>query len=101
MTGVPLASAVYEGGGCRLLLDRRHLLDALDAGFRNFLFADAASPILSHDGIGGMHILMPMLNEGDNAAKEPGSLVSVQRSTQSWALKPRALSAATLLARIK
>ena len=61
---LPLASTVYKGGGCRLIVDRHHLLDALDAGFRNFLFADAASPILSHDGIGGMHILMPMRNEG-------------------------------------
>ena len=61
---IPLASAVYEGGGCRLLLDRRHLLDALDAGFRNFLFADTVSPVVSRDGIGGMHVLMPMRDTG-------------------------------------
>ncbi len=61
---LPLASAVYEGGGCRLLLDRRHLLDALDAGFRNFLFADTVSPVVSRDGIGGMHVLMPMRDTG-------------------------------------
>lgn len=65
---IPLASAVYEGGGCRLLLDRRHLLDALDAGFRNFLFADTVSPVVSRDGIGGMHVLMPM---SDERAKPP------------------------------
>ena len=66
---VPLtAGSTYTGSGCRLILDRRYLLDAFNAGFRNFLFASASSPILSQDGKGGTHVLMPLR---DDPVKEP------------------------------
>ena len=62
---VPLtAGSSYEGAGCRVTVNRHYLLDALSAGFRNFLFADTVSPLLSDDGNGAKHVLMPLRHEG-------------------------------------
>jgi DNA polymerase III sliding clamp (beta) subunit (PCNA family) len=48
-------------GECRFVgLDRGYLLDALGVGFREFAFNDELSPLLSDDGKGGIHVLMPM-----------------------------------------
>jgi hypothetical protein len=58
---IPLtAGSTYEGTGCRVTLNRHYLLDALNSGFRNFTFADNGSPLLSDDGNGARHVLMPM-----------------------------------------
>jgi len=58
---VPLtAGSSYNGPGGRFIANRNYLLDALNAGFRNFMFADGASPLLSDDGKGGTHVLMPL-----------------------------------------
>ena len=62
---VPLtAGSSYKGPGGRFIANRNYLLDALNAGFRNFMFADGASPLLSEDGRGGTHVLMPLRLEG-------------------------------------
>ena len=62
---VPLtAGSSYKGPGGRFIANRNYLLDALNAGFRNFLFADGASPLLSDDGKGATHVLMPLRLEG-------------------------------------
>jgi DNA polymerase III sliding clamp (beta) subunit (PCNA family) len=58
---VPLvAGSTYQGPGCRVYLNRHYLLDALAAGFRNFLFSGTASPLLSQDGKGATTVLMPL-----------------------------------------
>ena len=58
---VPLtAGSTYTGSGCRLILDRGYLLDALNGGFRRFLFADTVTPVVSHDENHGIHVLMPL-----------------------------------------
>jgi hypothetical protein len=62
---VPLtAGSTYTGPGCRIVLNREFLLQALNAGFRNFLFAGTQSPLLSEDGKGGTHVLMPLCVTG-------------------------------------
>jgi prepilin-type processing-associated H-X9-DG protein len=45
-------------------VNRQYLLDALGAGFRNFMFADGHSPLLSDDGKGAKHVLMPLRYDG-------------------------------------
>ncbi len=64
------AGSLYDGtvSGCRLILARQYLLDALNAGFRNFLFASPVTPLVSHDGNGGTHVLMPIR---EDPIKEP------------------------------
>ena len=61
---VPLTGgSVYSGPGCTLYVDKRFLLQALNAGFRRFLFSGAGSPLLSRDEHGGTHLLMPIRTE--------------------------------------
>ncbi len=70
---VPLtAGSSYKGVGCRFIANRNYLLDALNAGFRNFMFADGASPLLSEDGKGGTHVLMPLRLEGPPRPAQAG-----------------------------
>jgi DNA polymerase III sliding clamp (beta) subunit (PCNA family) len=58
---VPLvAGSTYKGPGCRFFANRHYLLDALNAGFRNFMFANTVSPMVSNDGKGAMNVLMPL-----------------------------------------
>ncbi len=48
-------------GKCKQIgVSRDYLMDALDAGFRTFTFTDEESPLVSDDGNGGKHVLMPM-----------------------------------------
>ena len=57
---VPLvAGSTYAGPGCRVFVNRHYLLDSLNAGFRNFLFASTSSPLVSNDGKGATNVLMP------------------------------------------
>lgn len=49
----------FEGQG-RICLNREYFMDALNAGFRSFMFADESAPIRGEDGKGGTHCLMPM-----------------------------------------
>ncbi len=82
---VPLtAGSAYEGEGCRVTVNRHYLLDALNAGFRNFLFADTVSPLLSDDGNGAKHVLMPLRMEGPAKPvqqPEPANEKAAQTST--------------------
>jgi hypothetical protein len=50
-------------GKSRTCLNREFLLDALNAGFRSYMFTDGNSPIRGDDGHGGTHCLMPMRME--------------------------------------
>jgi DNA polymerase III sliding clamp (beta) subunit (PCNA family) len=69
---VPLtAETRYEGNGCRVIVNRFYLMDAVNAGFRNFAFAESFSPLLSDDGRGGKHVLMPLRYEGP--ARQPAA----------------------------
>lgn len=53
-------------------VDRRYLLQAFDAGFTRFTFADSMSPLHSSDGKGAIHVLMPVRTEKPEVkAKKP------------------------------
>jgi len=68
---IPLTSgSTYEGAGCNICINRDSLLDALKAGFREFMFADNASPLLSVDSNGGKHVLMPLRLNGPSKPAE-------------------------------
>lgn len=58
-TALDLPASKAEGGDMQVAVDRRFLLDALDAGFRQFTMADAMGPLLARCG-SGLHVLMPM-----------------------------------------
>jgi hypothetical protein len=71
---VPLvAGSTYKGPGCRVVVNRFYLLDALNAGFRNFMFSSTSSPLVSNDGKGATNVLMPlrMNHENPNSAGQP------------------------------
>ncbi len=70
---VPLvAGSTYRGPGCRFFVNRHYLLDALNAGFRNFMFADTVSPLVSSDGRGAMNVLMPLRMNHEKPIKVEG-----------------------------
>jgi hypothetical protein len=82
---IPLtAGSTYEGPGCRVALNRKYLLDALNAGFRNFMFADNGSPLLSDDGNGAKHVLMPMRVNPDvgGVAQQPTQPAQASQPSQ-------------------
>jgi len=57
---VTLESTTYSGDRAFFGVNRWYLLDALDAGFREFAITDELSPLLSRDTNGGTHVLMPL-----------------------------------------
>jgi DNA polymerase III sliding clamp (beta) subunit (PCNA family) len=59
-TTLDLTGGSRVEGKSRICLNREFLLDALNAGFRSFMFTDGNSPIRGDDGHGGTHCLMPM-----------------------------------------
>ena len=76
---IPLtAGSEYAGGGCSVIVNRQYLLDALGAGFRNFMFADGHSPLLSDDGKGAKHVLMPLRYDGP---PKPAEAAAAQAQT--------------------
>ena len=91
---IPLtAGSTYEGPGCRVALNRKYLLDALNAGFRNFTFMDNGSPLLSDDGNGAKHVLMPMRVNPDvggvgGVAQQTVTPKPAEASQPSQAAKP-------------
>jgi DNA polymerase-3 subunit beta len=88
---VPLvAGSTYTGPGCRVVLNRFYLLDALNAGFRNFMFLDTSSPLVSNDGKGATNVLMPlrMGNEKPKTAEQPVSPESPAQSTSPTTTEP-------------
>jgi len=69
---IPLTGgSTYMGAGCRVAVNRSSLLDALNAGFAEFAFADNCSPLLSLDGKGGTHVLMPLRPDGPVSRAKP------------------------------
>jgi len=63
-TSLTLENTTYLGERTCIGLNRQFLMDALSiAGFREFAFTDALSPLLARDGKGGQHILMPLRAE--------------------------------------
>jgi len=59
-TTLTLDQTTYKGERKFIGINRYFLLDALDAGFLEFAINDEFSPLLSRDGKGGTHVLMPM-----------------------------------------
>jgi DNA polymerase-3 subunit beta len=53
-------------------VNRAYLLDALNAGFRQFTYADNLCPLKAEDGKGGIHVLMP-LRLGNEVPKAPAA----------------------------
>jgi len=88
---IPLTGgSVYKGAGCSMTLNRSMVLDALNAGFTEFTFADKHAPLLSSDGEGGTHVLMPYRicggakREVEGASQEP-TVASPERAESSQA----------------
>lgn len=79
--------STYQGPGARLLLNRHYLLDALDAGFRNFGCHEMNVPLRSDDGQGAIHVLMP-LRDGRAEAAKPESETPVPETSPPDPLKP-------------
>lgn len=82
---IPLtAGSAYAGSGCSIIVNRQYLLDALGAGFRNFMFADGHSPLLSDDGKGAKHVLMPLRYDGPpKPAEAPDSAAQAQTTANT------------------
>ena len=91
---IPLtAGSSYKGSGCRFIANRHYLMDALGSGFRNFMFADTMSPLLSEDGKGATHVLMPLRFGSEPpkpvpAAQEPAATATTTESAQVTAPVP-------------
>ena len=68
---VRLEKSQYEGERVFIALNRHYLLDALQAGFREFCITDALSPVLSRNGDSALHVLMPMRSEDPEGEAEP------------------------------
>jgi DNA polymerase III sliding clamp (beta) subunit (PCNA family) len=63
IVSVTLSGGSMYVGDDLVSLNRYFVKDALDAGFREFSFVDAYSPLLSTDNKGSTHVLMPMKPE--------------------------------------
>jgi len=59
-TSLTLEDTQYEGDRSFVGVNRHYVLDALSAGFRRFSITDTFTPLLSKDGNGALHVLMPM-----------------------------------------
>ena len=55
-----LENSTYAGDRSFIGLNREYVLDAMVAGFREFTVRDEMCPVLSSNGHGGTHVLMPM-----------------------------------------
>ncbi len=85
---VPLvAGSTYKGPGCRVVVNRFYLLDALNAGFRNFMFSSTSSPLVSNDGKGATNVLMP-LRMGHENQKAEGQPDNPDTSTSTTTPEP-------------
>jgi len=70
-TTLTLEASAYTGDRCFMGVDRRYLVDALGAGFREFAITDELCPLLSRDSSGGLHVLMPCrVEDPDGRAEE-------------------------------
>jgi hypothetical protein len=86
---VPLtAGSTYTGPGCRIVLNREFLMQALNAGFRNFLFAGTQSPLLSEDGLGGTHVLMPLRVTGESRPVQSQAPVAPEAASETPIQQP-------------
>ena len=75
-TTLTLKDSTYTGDRAFIGLNRRYLLDALRAGFREFTITDELTPVVSRDARGGTHVLMPIRVGGSgwgrNGPEDPG-----------------------------
>ncbi len=87
-----LEDTTYWGERKFIGINRYFLLDALDAGFREFAINDELSPLLSRDCNGGTHVLMPMRVqdpvEGSEEAEAVVPAVADAPSTPPEAAEP-------------
>jgi hypothetical protein len=65
-----LENSTYTGDRSFIGLNRHYVLDALAAGFREFAITDELCPVMSRDGNGGLHVLMPCRVEDPEGASE-------------------------------
>jgi hypothetical protein len=70
----------YTGTATRVVVNRFFLLDALNAGFRNFGFMDGHAPLRADDDAGGTHVLMP-LRLGTEPEKKPEEKTETAETT--------------------
>lgn len=70
-SALELKDSVFNGKDGVISVNRWYLLDAFNAGFKRFAFADSHSPLLSHDTDGGVHVLMPMTLEAPDGVEAP------------------------------
>lgn len=64
-------------------VNRRYLLDALEAGFREFTYPDCLCPLRAEDGRGGIHVLMPL-----RLGNEQPKVAPVAEETQGPDMRP-------------
>jgi len=85
-TTLTLEASTYTGDTCFIGVDRHYLLDALAAGFREFAISDELRPLLSRDGSGGLHVLMPCRVENPQGnAEEAATPDAVSDETKTEA----------------
>jgi hypothetical protein len=63
-------------------------MQALNAGFRNFLFAGTQSPLLSEDGLGGTHVLMPLRVTGESRPVQSQAPVAPEAASETPIQQP-------------
>ena len=72
-TTLTLENTAYRGDRTFIGLNRHFLLDALAAGFLEVAVTDEFSPVMSRDGHGGTHVLMPIRVEDPEEAQGGGA----------------------------
>jgi DNA polymerase III sliding clamp (beta) subunit (PCNA family) len=92
-TTITLEATAFEGDRVYIGVNRSYLLDALAAGFRDLTIRDELSPLLSRDGKGGTHVLMPMrgIDPEDKGSTPETTAVDVEVETEA-PVAPEAVS---------
>lgn len=85
-TTLTLDASEYSGERRFVGVDRKYLLDALKARFREFAISDELSPVLSHTADGGTHVLMAMRVSDPEGNGEAGQVTETE--TEEDAVTP-------------
>jgi len=92
---VLLPGCTYEGAGGKIAANRKFLLEAFDAGFREFQFVDGMSPLVSRTDTGRTHVLMPVRIDGVtdvSIAQEPAPEAQEVQSADSQEKDSKAIT---------
>jgi len=79
--------STYTGTTAAVGVNRYYLMECIEAGFRRFAFADDTSPLVSDDGHGGKHVIMPM-RVADVPVEPPAEAAEGQVSGTTNAVEP-------------